>query len=133
MPQTGKVKTVKFWTIKIFFITFLLAAVISLLTASLSDSMNLWVAFVVLFVIMMTGVVFDVIGLAFAACDIKPFVAMASKKIKRAKESIRLLKNAAAVANFCNDVVGDICSIVSGATGAAIAVKIIADNPQFLS
>jgi hypothetical protein len=54
---------------------------------------------------------------------------MASKKIKKAREALTLLKNAAAVANFCNDVVGDICGIVSGAAGAAIALKLILDNP----
>jgi CBS domain containing-hemolysin-like protein len=131
LPSNGKIKTVKFWTIKIFFITFLLAAAISLLTQTLSGTVNLFVAFLILFIIIMIGVVFDVIGIAFATCDKKPFVAMASKKIKKAREALMLLKNAAAVANFCNDVVGDICGIVSGATGAAIAVKIIANNPQF--
>jgi len=131
LPSNGKLKTVRFWTIKIFFITFILAAAISLLTEYFSDRIDVVFAFFILLLIILTGVIFDIIGVAFATCDKKPFVAMASKKIKKAKEALRLLKNAAAVANFCNDVVGDICGIVSGAAGAAIAVKLIADNPKF--
>ncbi len=79
--------------------------------------------FVVLF-IMLLGVVFDLIGIAFATCDPTPFVSMASKKIKRAKSALTLLKSADVVSNICNDVVGDICGIVSGAAGAAIVLKI---------
>jgi hypothetical protein len=131
LPSNGKIKAVKFWTLKIFVITFLLAAAISFLTEYLTGHIDIILAFVVLLIIVMIGVVFDVIGVAFATCDKKPFVAMASKKIKRAREALTLLKNAAAVANFCNDVVGDICGIISGAAGAAIGIKIIAANPQF--
>ena len=36
-----------------------------------------------------------------------------------------LLKNKDVVSNFCNDVVGDICGIVSGAAGAAIGIRIV--------
>jgi len=127
----GKIKTIRFWTLKIFFITFLLAGAISLLTEYLTGSISLFFAILVLIFIILVGVFFDMIGMAFAICDKTPFVAMASKKIKRAREALMLLKNAAAVANFCGDVIGDICGIVSGATGAAIAIKIIADNPAF--
>ena len=40
-------------------------------------------------------------------------------------KAIEAIKNADIVANFCNDVVGDICGIVSGSAGAAIAAKIL--------
>lgn len=39
----------------------------------------------IIVIIILVGIVFDVIGIAFATCDIKPFVAMASKKIKKRK------------------------------------------------
>ena len=35
-----------------------------------------------------------------------------------------LLRNAERVASVCNDVVGDICGIVSGATGAVIVTQL---------
>ena len=49
---------------------------------------------------------------------------MASKKIKKAKSAIKLLRNADIVSNICGDVVGDMCGIVSGAAGAAVAVGV---------
>jgi CBS domain containing-hemolysin-like protein len=35
-----------------------------------------------------------------------------------------LLRNAGRVSSFCNDVVGDICGIVSGTTAAVIVVRL---------
>ena len=46
---------------------------------------------------------------------------------KGAKEAIRLLKNANQVSSFCNDVVGDICGIVSGSTAAVIVTHLQRD------
>jgi hypothetical protein len=50
---------------------------------------------------------------------------MASRKLYGAKQSIRLIRNADKVSNVCNDVVGDICGIISGAAGAYIIFRII--------
>jgi CBS domain containing-hemolysin-like protein len=50
---------------------------------------------------------------------------MASKQIRGAKEAVQLLKKADQVSSFCNDVVGDICGIVSGATGGVLIMRII--------
>lgn len=97
----------------------------------MTAKMSVLAAAAVLFAIILLGVVFDVIGVAFSTCDITPFVALASKKDKSARQALSLLKNAAAVSNFCNDVIGDICGIVSGAAGAAIAVKILTEQPAW--
>ena len=35
-----------------------------------------------------------------------------------------MLRNASRVSSVCNDVVGDICGIVSGATGAVIVARL---------
>jgi CBS domain containing-hemolysin-like protein len=58
-----------------------------------------------------------------ASADIAPFYAMASRKQKGAKMSIKLIKNADTVANICADVVGEVCSIMSGAAGIIIAFR----------
>lgn len=50
---------------------------------------------------------------------------MASKKIRGARQAIRLVQSADTVSNICNDVIGDICSTISGAMGAAIAARLI--------
>ena len=44
--------------------------------------------------------------------------------MKGAKEAIGLLKNATKVASICNDVIGDICGIVSGSLGAVLTIAI---------
>ncbi len=116
----------KFWALKVFIISLFLTAGISVITEMLMDKLSIVAAALLILVIVMIGVIFDIIGIAFASCDPKPFVSMASRKIKRAKSALVLLKNAGVVSNICGDVVGDICGIVSGAAGAAIAVKIIA-------
>ena len=49
---------------------------------------------------------------------------MASHKERGAKEALRLVRNANRVSSVCNDVVGDICGIVSGVTGAVIVTRL---------
>ena len=70
------------------------------------------------------GIVFDIIGVAVTAADAKPFHSMASHREKGAREALYLLKNAEKVSSFCNDVVGDICGIVSGSTAAVIVLRL---------
>lgn len=124
MGKNRRQRNIRFWPAKILIISLIVSAGISVVTELLMDRMSVIAAgFVVLF-IMLLGVVFDLIGIAFATCDPTPFVSMASKKIKRAKSALTLLKSADVVSNICNDVVGDICGIVSGAAGAAIVLKI---------
>ena len=48
---------------------------------------------------------------------------MAARKVPGAAEALKLLRNAEKVSNFCNDVIGDICGVVSGSASAVIAVK----------
>ena len=124
MGKSRKQKTIRFWPLKILIITIVLAGGISVVTELLMGSLKIVPAAIIVLFIMLLGVTFDFIGIAFATCDPKPFVSMASKKIKRAKSALLLLQNADIVSNICGDVVGDICGIVSGAAGAAIAVKI---------
>jgi CBS domain containing-hemolysin-like protein len=122
-------KKLRFWALKVFIISLILTAGISVIIELLMDKLSITAAAVIILLIVLIGVVFDIIGIAFATCEAKPFVSMASKKIKRAKSALVLLRNASVVSNICGDVVGDICGIVSGAAGAAIAIKIIAQTP----
>lgn len=119
-----KSRSVRFWALKVFIITLVLTAGISVVTEMLMNNMSILAAAFIILIIMLLGILFDIIGIAFATCDPTPFVSMASKKIKKAKSAIRLMQNADIVSNICGDVVGDICGIVSGAAGAAVAVKI---------
>lgn len=125
MAKKKLTRKLRFWALKVFVVSLILTAGISVITELLMDELSIVAAAFIILVIVLIGVSFDVIGIAFATCETKPFVSMASKKIKRAKSAIKLLQNADVVSNICGDVVGDICGIVSGAAGAAIAAKII--------
>ena len=87
----------------------------------------LQVFLLVLAVFIGLGIVFDMIGVAVTAADPKPFHSMAAHKEKGAREAIRLLQNANQVSSVCNDVVGDICGIVSGSTAAVIVTHLQRD------
>lgn len=112
------------WVILITIWTFLLAIIMSFISESILREVHIFVAFMILSLIIFIGILFDLIGIAVASAREKPFHAMAAKKVKGAKIAIRLIKNAGPVANFCNDVIGDICGIVSGAAGAIIIIQL---------
>ena len=113
------------WFIIIFLVTILASGVISLGSEELMASSSMGVAFLILFAIVMLGIVFDVIGVAVTSADEKPFHSMAARKVPGALEAIQLLRNAEKVGSICNDVVGDICGVVSGSASATIAMQIL--------
>ena len=98
---------------------------ISLLSDVLMENSTMAVAFLILLVIILVGIIFDIIGMAVATADEKPFHSMAARKVPGAQESIKLLRNAERVSSICNDVVGDICGVVSGSASATIAAQIL--------
>lgn len=83
------------------------------------------VAFLILFVIVLVGIIFDIIGVAVTSADEKPFHSMAARKVPGGLEAIRLLRNAERVSSICNDVVGDICGVISGSASATIAAQVL--------
>ena len=115
------------WVTTIFFMTIAISGTISLLSDMVMERSNMAVAFVILLLIIVFGIIFDIIGMAVASADEKPFHAMAARKVPGARESIRLLRNAERVSSICNDVVGDICGVVSGSASATIAAQILAN------
>ena len=110
------------WALRVFLLAVALSALLSFFSSTALEGTGYAVAIIVLAVFIALGIVFDMIGVAVTAADPKPFHSMAAHKEKGAKEAIRLLKNANQVSSFCNDVVGDICGIVSGSTAAVIVV-----------
>ena len=120
-----KRKTIK-WVVTIFITTILISGAISLASDAVMENSSVAVAFGILFAIILVGIIFDIIGMAVASADEKPFHSMAARKVPGAQEAIRLLRNAERVSSICNDVVGDICGVVSGSASATIAALIIA-------
>ena len=125
------------WVVTIFFVTIFVSGTISALSDVIMANSSMPVAFLILFAIILIGIIFDIIGMAVASADEKPFHAMAARKVAGAKESIALLRNAERVSSICNDVVGDICGVVSGSASALIASQILAkfdfSLPQIVS
>ena len=129
-------KTIR-WVVTIFLITIFSTGAISLVSDLIMSGSSMPVAFLILLAIIFIGIVFDVIGMAVASADEKPFHSMAARKVPGAQEAIRLLRNAERVSSICNDVVGDICGVVSGSASATIAASILANFdfswPQIVS
>lgn len=113
------------WVMMISFWTFIMAIFFSLITENLMKNLDILLAFMILVIIMLIGIVFDIIGIAVTASDEKPFHSMAANKIEEAKYAVKLIRNAGQVSNFCNDVIGDISGIISGAAGTTIIYKLI--------
>lgn len=113
------------WVVTVFFATILISGMISLISDEVMSSSSLVGAFVILLFIVLLGIVFDVIGMAVATADEKPFHSMAARKVPGAREALSLLRNAERVSSICNDVVGDICGVVSGSASATIATLIL--------
>ncbi len=111
------------WIVTIFFVAVLISSAISFMSSSVMEDAGIVEAFVVLLIIVLIGILFDIVGVAVMSAGEKPFHSMAAKKVPGAAEALMLLRNAEKVSSFCNDVVGDICGVVSGSASAVIAVK----------
>lgn len=114
------------WVHKVVILAFGLSVFFSTISEILLKQVNLIISMFILLFIIIIGVFFDIIGVAVTSSNEAPFHAMAADKVPGSKEAVRLVRNADIVSNFCNDVVGDICGIVSGAAGAAIVVRVAA-------
>ena len=138
-PAAGKKERKKAirWVVTIFFVTILISGVSSLFSEIAMENSTTLVAFLILLLIILVGIIFDIIGMALATADEKPFHSMASRKVPGAQEAIALLRNAERVSSICNDVIGDICGVISGAASATIAARILAGFdmswPQIIS
>lgn len=128
--KNGK-KPINNWIIKVSIITFVLALLFSLAANLTLTGVKLWFAWLILLIIIAIGVVFDMIGIAVTAADETPLHSMAAKRVKAASLGVAMIRNADIVSNFCNDVVGDICGILSGTAAAVIVFRLLAVGIPF--
>ena len=105
------------WIIKISVIAFSLSIIFSLLSETVMPKVNIWIGIIILILFIGIGILFDMVGVAVTAAEESPFHSMASRKVRGAKVAVKFKKNAA-------HVIGDICGIVSGSTGAILSVTI---------
>ena len=129
-------KTVR-WVVTIFLVTIVISGTISFVSDEIMSTSGILTAFLILLAIILVGIIFDIVGMAVASADEKPFHSMAARKVPGAQNAIKLLRNAERVSSICNDVVGDICGVVSGSASATIAAQILQHGdfgwPQMIS
>lgn len=113
------------WIVKILVISFTISILFSFVSETAIPNVNIFWGIVITLIFILIGVLFDMVGVAVTASDEQVFHSMASNKVRGAKLAVRFKKNADKVSSFCQDVIGDICGIVSGSTGAVISIKIM--------
>lgn len=129
-PIKDKKKTDGKWVLTISILSFLISLVFSFIGETVIPNAHIAISIMLIFIFVFLGIIFDMIGVAVTVADISTFNSMATKKVKGAKIGVNLIKKAPKVSSFCNDVIGDICGIISGSTGVSIAI-IIADQFNF--
>lgn len=105
-------------------ITFVLAAIFSVVSTFLLDDVYYLIGIIIVFTIVFIGVVSDMLGIAATAANEVPFHAMAAEKVNGSKEAITIVRNADKFASFCNDVIGDIAGVISGTASAIVVLRI---------
>ncbi len=112
------------WILKITLLAFTLSIVFSFLCEIALPKVDIVVEILLIFLFIFLGVLFDMIGVAVTSADIEPFNSMSSRKVKGAKTAVKLIKRSDKVSSFCNDVIGDICGIISGSAGTIVSVSL---------
>lgn len=115
----------KTWIIKIIIISFLISVIFSLISETAIPNVNIVIGILICLIFIFIGIIFDMVGVSVTASDESIFHSMSSRNVSGAKMAVKLKKNASKVSSFCNDVVGDICGIISGSTGTVITLKIV--------
>jgi len=113
------------WMIKILFLSFVISILFSFASETALPKVNIILGIIITLLFVLIGVLFDMIGVAVTSSDEQVFHSMAANKVRGAKLAVKFKKNADKVSNFCQDVIGDVCGIVSGSAGAVISVKIM--------
>ena len=112
------------WIYKVFLLSFIFSSLFSGISSLIADNFNMIIVTIILFLVIGIGILFDMIGVSVLTSNEASLHAKASKKINGAKEAITLLRNATQVSSICQDVIGDICGIVSGSLGAVLTLAI---------
>lgn len=112
------------WIYFVFLITFILSLVFGYITNLISLHSSIATTVIIIFSVIAVGILFDMLGASTLTSKEASFHAKSAKKIKGSKEAIGLIKNNVKVSSVCNDIVGDICGIISGGLGAVLALAI---------
>ena len=112
------------WVLQITIIAFLISFFFSFGSESVLPNVNVLVGVILVILFIILGILFDMVGTAVTAASEKPFHSMSAQKIRGSKVAIQFKNNANKVSSFCNDVIGDICGIISGSAGVIVATSV---------
>ena len=112
------------WIIKIFIIAFIISLCMSFISELTLPKVPLIIGILIVILFILIGVLFDMVGVSVTAADEKVFHSMSARKVKGANIAVKFKKNADKVASFCNDVIGDICGVISGSAGVTISLSL---------
>lgn len=110
--------------LRVGLLSFVLAVLVSYASGFALTRAPAIVALILVLALVAIGVLFDILGTSVTAAEQSPLHAMAAKRISGARQSLWLVRNADAVANFCNDIVGDVAGAVTGAAATGVAVQL---------
>lgn len=112
------------WVIFVFLLSFVLSLLMSWSSSTALSTVGITLATLTVLILVTIGILFDILGVAVTSADKPPLVAMTTRRVPGARQALWMGQNADRMASICNDVVGDICGIVSGATGAVIVARL---------
>ncbi len=110
------------WGIIVLVLSFILSVLFSFLTEIAINGGPVYACIIVIIALLILSIISDIIANAVLSCDSEGFNAMASRKIRGAKRAVTFCRHSEKIASIFSDVIGDICGIVSGAAGAALAL-----------
>ncbi len=111
------------WVLISFLMTFIIALFFNAISNIIINKFdNLIILIIVALLFIFIGILFDILGTAVLTADESTFHAKSSKKIKGAKKGVYLIKNGSRISSIFNDVIGDICGIISGSCGAMLSI-----------
>lgn len=113
------------WIRIIIIISFVLSVLLSFASEITIKKANLPISITVTLIFIFLGILFDIIGVSVTASDEAIFNSMSSRKVKGARVAVKFKKNADKVSSFCCDVIGDICGVISGASGITITTTLV--------
>lgn len=109
------------WIFTVTLLAFFISLGFSLFSEITIPNANSIIATFIILLFIGIGIVFDMIGIAITVADLKTFNSMATKQVRGAKLAVKLIQNNEKASSFCNDVIGDICGIISGSAGVALS------------
>ena len=112
------------WILTIVVLAFFISFVFSFGSEIILNKVSTITGVIILLSFVLFGILFDMIGTSVAVADIKPFNSMSARRVHGAKVAVIFIKNADKASTFCNDVVGDICGIISGSAGVIVSIAV---------